>query len=281
MDDERRFVFREETFNDLAVRELAKSRAACLCKLQFGRCKSKECKACAVYKEYMACQKQMSDYDKTRLDTYVSKEYVEYSKYPERWLSYNGLIKYTIKWVCVGMICLTLICLMLISLFTVASTQQVLKLPFNTESDMLLHPDKIDPSENPELVFDYSIKDNKTPSRIKDILYETQKYIRTVNNDINWDYTTSCIDYALCFKLKWDEKYNPANCIIVWNKQPHWAHLFVGVFDPLLEDIILVEPQATDINKYMMQDNWDSRYKPYFNKYNYTTVWLKQVKNYD
>ena len=41
-ENEMRLVTRQETFNDFAVRELAKGRSACICRIQFGRCKKKE-----------------------------------------------------------------------------------------------------------------------------------------------------------------------------------------------------------------------------------------------
>ena len=53
-DNEFRLVTRQESFNDFAVRELAKGRAACICKLQFGRCTKNDCKYCRIHAQYSA-----------------------------------------------------------------------------------------------------------------------------------------------------------------------------------------------------------------------------------
>lgn len=52
MENEFRFVHREETFNDLAVRELAAGRSACICRIQFGRCTKDECTSCEIGRQY-------------------------------------------------------------------------------------------------------------------------------------------------------------------------------------------------------------------------------------
>ena len=71
MENELRFVHREETFNDLAVRELAAGRSACICRIQFGRCTKEECASCEIGRQYRSCYNQMNDYDKQRLSKYV------------------------------------------------------------------------------------------------------------------------------------------------------------------------------------------------------------------
>lgn len=92
MNNDIRFVHREETFNDFAVRELATGRAACICKLQFGRCTKTECKNCNVFKRYKNCYKQFSDYDRERFAKYVSSEYIRFSRNPDQWRSWNGYV---------------------------------------------------------------------------------------------------------------------------------------------------------------------------------------------
>ena len=64
MENELKFVHREETFNDLAVRELAAGRSACICRIQFGRCTKDECASCDIGRQYRNCYNQMNDYDK-------------------------------------------------------------------------------------------------------------------------------------------------------------------------------------------------------------------------
>ena len=96
-DDEIRLVTREETFNDLAVRELAKGRAACMCRLQFKRCSKRECSSCPAKKKYKDCMDQMSEYDQLRLDSYIATYYARYSANPDQWMSHNRFILFYIK----------------------------------------------------------------------------------------------------------------------------------------------------------------------------------------
>ena len=103
--DEANFVYREESFNDLAVQELAKGRSACLCRLQFGRCKKEECAKCRYNIQFENCLNQMSDYDKQRLMTYTGMYYGEDSAYPTNWMSFSRIIIHYIKYVincCIG-----------------------------------------------------------------------------------------------------------------------------------------------------------------------------------
>lgn len=92
-----KIVTRQETFNDLAVRELAKSRSACICKIQFGRCKKRECMRCPIGRQYANCYIQLNDYDKLRLSEYVSQAYLRDSAEPEQWTSPGGYIWHAAK----------------------------------------------------------------------------------------------------------------------------------------------------------------------------------------
>lgn len=91
-DDEIRLVTREETFNDLAVRELAKGQAACMCRLQFKRCSKSECNSCPANKKYQNCIAQMSEYDQLRLDSYIATYYAKYSANPDQWMSHKRFV---------------------------------------------------------------------------------------------------------------------------------------------------------------------------------------------
>ncbi|MCR5698952.1 MAG: hypothetical protein K6G52_04835 [Treponemataceae bacterium] len=77
MKNDIRFVHREESFEDIAVQELAASQSACICRLQFGRCKQEECESCHIGKEFQNCYEHLSDYDRVRLSKYVSRQYVQ------------------------------------------------------------------------------------------------------------------------------------------------------------------------------------------------------------
>ena len=94
MEKEIKFVTRTETFNDLAVKELGKGKAACVCRLQFKRCDKSACASCPQNQKYKNCVSQMSDYDKLRLDTYVSEYYVRYSRWPDQWMSHKRYVSH-------------------------------------------------------------------------------------------------------------------------------------------------------------------------------------------
>ncbi len=91
--DEVRFVHREESFNDLAVRELAKSQAKCLCLLQFKRCSKDLCVNCASGQRIRSCKNCMNDYDKERLQNYTLDYYNDFSRNPMAWMSHKQFVR--------------------------------------------------------------------------------------------------------------------------------------------------------------------------------------------
>lgn len=94
MDNNVKFVHREESFNDLAVQELAKVRSACICKVQFERCNKSDCKDCPVNIRFKYTVSQMNTYDRSRLNSYISDQYFFDSYDPTKWMSYKRLKKY-------------------------------------------------------------------------------------------------------------------------------------------------------------------------------------------
>ena len=245
MDDEIRFVHREETFNDLAVRELAKSRSSCICRLQFGSCTKQECQTCSIGREYRNCYSQMNDYDKARLAKYVSENYVRDSAQPGKWMTYNGLCRYTAKWFIIAIICLL-----------------ILFLPL-----ALLAPGN-EPSRRPVQI------SNETHEHIVVTIKLTQKYI----NDLNKDGKINCIDYACGFKMIWDSIYpEQANdCIIIRNKSLTLNHLYNGIYEG--NSIVYVEPWTNDPYNYDMAQIWGYKWNPRYNKYDETDRWLSEVR---
>lgn len=239
-ENELRFVHREETFNDLAVRELARSRSACICRLQFGACEKTECNQCEIGHDYRSCYNQMNEYDKTRLSSYVSKYYLSDSLYPDKWMSYKKLCKHTVKWTMIAIICLLLLILPLI-----------LMNPGDT-------PKQISKETNDQIIITIKL---------------TQKYI----NDLNKDNKINCIDYACGFKMIWDGIYpdRKDDCIIIRNKSLTLNHLYNGVYEG--NDIIFIEPWTNDPYNYDMFSVWGYRWNPRYNKYDETEKWLGEV----
>lgn len=244
-DSEFRLVTREETFSDLAVRELAKGRAACICRLQFGRCTKEDCKTCNIGAQYKRCYNQMNDYDKQRLSTYVSENYVKYSYDPSQWTSFSGYLRHVVF--------IIFMCIVVPVLF---------------------------------IMFMLSLTSSPGDSPISPELDEQIEYImRRVKygvHDINDDGLVNCIDHAVLFKIYWDDKFpdKAESCIIIRNKKPapyKMHHLFIGIDTGF--QIIEVEPRAHNIHKYLLKDNWSSKYyNRNYNIYNETKKWLREYK---
>lgn len=239
-DNELRLVHREETFNDLAVRELARSRSACICRLQFGACEKVECIKCEIGHDYRACYNQMNDYDKTRLSSYVSKYYLHDSLYPGKWMSYKKLCNHAAKWTTISIICLLLLILPLILL---------------------------NPGDKPKQIS----KD------INDKIIVTIKLTQEYINDLNKDGKINCIDHACGFKMIWDNIYPELkdDCIIIRNKSLTMNHLFIGVYEE--DNIIFVEPWTNNPYEYDMHKIWSYKWNPKYNKYDETNKWLSKV----
>ena len=246
MENESKYVFREETMNDLAVRELADSRAQCLCRLQFERCNKNQCKKCSLNKQFNNCYNSLSDYDKQRLIKNISYMYNKYSLYPESWMRYKKMISYTISKFLIIFISL----LVLVSLLVVYQYA---------------------PNEQPNYR-DTSKYSTDKHNMIYYTVCSTKFYIKDYNNDgiIN------CIDYACIFKKQWDKYYDSNDCFIVRNYNPatNWHHLFIIIKSG--NGYIYVEPWCFYSDKYLMKDNWSTEYNPQFNIYNETQKWLKQ-----
>ena len=248
MSEEIKIVTRQETFNDLAVRELAEGRSACVCKLQFGRCDKTECAHCAIGQQYRNCYNAMNDYDRNRLAGYVAKQYVIDSKYPERWMTHTAYVRYFNKWYGI-VIAFVVICALIIGLAITG--------PCDT-------PNK---------------KQDKSLSGIEKMIVVSVMRTQLDIKDMNLDGKVNCIDYACMFKRVWDN-YFPENkdcCTIVRNKGPGIHHLFICIWWE--GSRIDVEPWSGNPYKYLMTDNWTEVYNPNNNIYGETERWLKEIKN--
>lgn len=273
MDNEIRFIHREETFDDLAVRELAKGRAACLCKVQFGRCKKSECATCSVNKQYITCYNQLTDYNKQRLQTYVSKDYVEYSLNPQAWMSYNKLVLNTIKWIVITVLSLL----------------------------MLLVPlCKLSAEPRTGIDRDWRIQDAELERKVTAI----NKYIDTHKYDMNKDGKVDDKDCSAMFKKRWNDLYpsESTKCRIARIDKNGFMYFFVIVhgygvdttvgdtvyclvhsffigrysFNDVVDNISNIKVYYDcflDIRKYYLVDEWVNAD---WTKYGGEEVWLRQ-----
>ena len=109
----------------------------------------------------------------------------------------------------------------------------------------------------------------KTDERICTVLKATQRMVRDTNSDDK----INCVDYAVTFKLEWDNRYNDYECEIVRNKNDntHWHHLFVRVKSG--DTWLYVEPQGT-CESYNIKNYWKDKYDSKYNVYGETELWL-------
>ena len=100
-------------------------------------------------------------------------------------------------------------------------------------------------------------------------------YPKVKGSDINGDGKINCIDYAISYKLIWDQ-YNSGSeyrCEIVHNRNPHTGmdHLFIRVRNKD-HNWEYIEPQ----NGLDMEDYWGDKYNPAYNIFGETDYWLSK-----
>lgn len=244
MEEEIKVVTRQETFNDLAVRELAKGKASCLCRIQFKRCKLDKCTTCDRHKRLMNCKAAMSDFDIERLNHYTNVYYMEYSMNPMAWMSHKEYKRHFAK------LFFAVILFLFLLLFIPAIFIGPLDAPINT--------------------VDYD-------TVIIKVIQQAQSQVY----DLDGDNKVNCIDYAVMFKIVWDRNYPrlSSHCTIVRNV--NWKtgmnHLFIFVQDDTGMNIA-VEPGTFDPEIYKMEEVWEDKYDPLYNNYGETKYWLSEVK---
>ena len=244
--EEQRLVIKNRTFSDIAVDELGKQRAKCICCVQFGRCKDSECNTCSNYIKYVSLRNQMSEYDQLRLNNYISKYYSLYSLSPESFMTHKSFIMRTVSMIMMFIIVIALV---------IASTCIYMSLPYNTP---------------PARYMDVSRDVDKQ-------ITETRQYVNDHIYDHNTDGLINCIDYATIFYDYWQTNCYPKSgykCVIIRNKNDKTGmnHLFVALQGRLY---IEVEPWYMG-PMYIMEDVWGSMYDRSYNYYGETDKWITQ-----
>ena len=252
--NEIRFVHRQETFSDLAVRELAESCAACMCRLQFKRCTEDECENCHEGIGFRNCYNQMSDYDRQRLNTYLRKAYAEYSEHPEMWRTFWGNVWHVILAIIGFFMAFVLIALLL----------------RGTECD---RPTKRQPTKDSYGSISLAMK-TKVINNIRYTQYNVY--------DVTSDGKKNCQDYTILFYLFWQDRYpeDKDRIFFVRNKNNFTGmnHMFIYMVDYDGKGFYL-EPWAVNYNKFLMFDNWDYEYNPAYNEIKPEEYYLKRAVN--
>ena len=251
-ENEIKIVTRQETFNDLAVRELAQARAKCICRVQNKRCSKSKCNTCPTSHRYYNCRSQMSEYDQQRLDNYTAEYYGMFSKSPSAFMPHKAYCKYYTRMVITVIICIAVFML----LFSVPGDKPSVL----SRHNYVKCQDEID--------YD-------TYLTIQETILMTQRSIR----DVNQDGKINCVDHAIMFYLAWSTFIN-ADCEIVHNVKPGiMNHLFVRVTDPVTDKYIEVEPWTAVTEDVTMDVCWQNgKYDYRYNLYGETNKWLNQCK---
>lgn len=108
-----------------------------------------------------------------------------------------------------------------------------------------------------------------------DKVWEIISWVQRNVRDVDYDHKVNCCDYALMFKMRWDERYSGNDCEIVWNvnKSTNFNHLFVRVW--LYDGWECVEPRAEwESCSYNPKDFWGRRYNARYNTYGQTNFWM-------
>ena len=255
MEEDIRFIHREETFDDLAVKELASMRANCIGRLQYGRCTETDCKHCATSKRIQNCKQQMSDYNKVRFDNYTSQYYAECMRHPDRYYTFNGLMSRLVFY----FIMIIMLCLLPFVAYTCSSPCDTIR------SSYASIPHELDSKIVHTIMW---VRDNECDINCMD------------NNGV-----PNCIDMTLLFKLRWDQMYPDKKwqCQIVRNYNYRYGkkimhHLFILINDGTNK--IFVEPWSSHPQLYLMEDNWKSTlYNPKCNIYGETDKWMSEVNS--
>ena len=248
--NEIRFVHREETFTDLAVRELAESSAACLCRLQFKRCTEADCENCQIGIGFRRCYNQMSDYDKQRFTTYLRQAYARNAEHPEIWRTFKGLIGHAVLWILGIFAAFFFLCF------------------FLSECDK---PDR-------QIKNSYASITKEMHNKVSNNI----RYTRYNIYDVTADGKKNCQDYSILFYLFWQDRYpeDKDRVFFVRNKNPFngMNHLFIYMIDYDGRGFYL-EPWADNSSKYLMFDSWTSRYNPKYNEIMPAEHYMKRAVN--
>lgn len=229
------FVFEQRTSMDKNFDTLAITKAECL---HARRCKlcTADCSRCSKGLKFNACYRQLALCDQLYIDN--TAEQVAYSMDID-YYEYVQRVKQK-KSVRLFIIIITVLLLM----FVVCKAHgQSIYVNYYTDDEYIV-----------------------------DILEETKKNIR----DINEDGIINCVDKAIIYKRLWDRKYDPTNCEIVRNFHVYtgWHHLFIRVRGAYGSKWLRIEPSAGPDN-YRMQDFWGDEYEQWYDVYYETDRWLQ------
>lgn len=257
--EELKIVHREETQNDWMIQEIARTKAACICRLQFKRCSKDSCNNCASYKRYKNVVAGLSEYDKYRLDHYVSQAYTQYSLKPAFWLPHKKLIARTLWYAIVVTAFIGIICLM--ASCKKAAPPKDRAVFYVTEEDVYKYPE------------------------VKQCIATAMDAV-VIAREIVWDITgdgeVNCQDkcfltYRILKKIWGDLFYDIK---IVWNhNNPNSSmnHVFIEVW---FSENIVAEIETTCLDPsfdcIFVKDIWGKTYDRRYNTYD-VWKWYKQT----
>lgn len=278
--NEVRVVTRQETFNDFAVRELAQTRARCMCFIQNGRCKKETCAHCAVNREYNRVAGAMSVYDNVRLSNYISEYYARFSHAPEAFMDHKTYVRSFMKIYLIALFIMALIFIPAILMLEPFDTME-----FDPYSEYTEAMEPSDLSDNMKWLVEQTL----------DLLAKDPLY----GKDITCDGNFNCQDRAILFKLLWgflcDSAYKVSfaspdvdrrfwlaardKCILVrnYNKETGMNHLFPMILDHDVNKIMPIEPDIDWKGRQHIRKVFKRKYDPDKNHYNETAKFMSRI----
>lgn len=242
---EEKIVIKNETFTDIAIKELADVKARLLI-YKFYHMENKAHKLPA-FQQLDHCYSQMNDYDKMRVDSRAADLFGKYMQKPDGFMPYAVLKRRYFK--CWLMLFISFLLTAYLFVFF-EGTQSI----YNIVTELAEQPEDKPPLYQPHNI-DMEQAVHNTILELDKIVYDISEQNGLLN----------CTDYAIEFKILWDMKYPGIPCHVVWNINP-------GIINHLLVEINgqYYEPWSANYpkGKHDMQSVWgkSGRYDPKYNQ---------------
>ena len=242
---EEKIVIKNETFTDIAIKELADVKARLLI-YKFYHMENKAHKLPA-FQQLDYCYSQMNDYDKMRVDSRAADLFGKYMQKPDGFMPYAVLKRRYFK--CWLILFISFLFSAYIFVFF-EGTQSI----YNIVSELADKPEDRPP------VYGYDIEQ---------MVHETILELQPLLYDIDGNGRLTCLDRAVEFKHLWDMKYPNIPCLMIqnWENPKGFNHYFVKI------NGVYYDPWSETYPKGMhdMLSVWSrtGQYDPRYNKENY------------
>lgn len=274
-DNETRFVHRAETYTDVAIDELGKSRALCMCNKLFGRCTEDECVQCNKEKDFVDCFNSLSAYDQLRVKNRITYYFAHLQNNVD---AYTPLSHDFLSIIIVFILLFAIVAIPLA--YTENMTYDLVDSKYTHSSDPMSEVVWIETiSREKEQYSPTFLGQTNTLDVSFDILLEclviANKYVDKALDlyknwgcvgDITKDWERNCQDYAVMFKCIFDYYFptltKHVKLVEISNSKYNFVHL--GICVVYIDDHYIyytyIEPQAHSLNlSYDLRKVWGEK----------------------